>query len=52
MERFNNTLRQRLARFVRKAHSFSKRRLMHKISLSLFLHDHNRRQALRHSNRN
>ena len=42
IERFNNTLRQRLARFVRKTLSFSKCDLMHEICLLLFLHDYNR----------
>ena len=37
MERWNNTLRQRLARFVRKSLSFSKSELMHEICLFLFL---------------
>lgn len=50
VERFNNTLRQRLARFVRDTLSFSKKRLRHKISLYLFLHDYNRQQALRCNN--
>ncbi len=42
VERFNNTLRQRLARFVRKTLSFSKSPRMHWICLLLFLHDYNR----------
>jgi insertion element IS1 protein InsB len=37
VERFNNTLRQRLARFVRKTLSFSKSDHMHLISLHAFL---------------
>lgn len=37
IERFNNTLRQRLARFVRKTLSFSKSDLMHEICLRLFI---------------
>jgi insertion element IS1 protein InsB len=37
VERFNNTLRQRLARFVRKTLSFSKSDYMHLISLHAFL---------------
>lgn len=37
VERFNNTLRQRLARFVRKTLSFSKSDQMHLICLHLFL---------------
>ena len=42
VERFNNTLRQRLARFVRKTLSFSKSSRMHWYCLLLFLHDYNR----------
>jgi IS1 family transposase len=41
VERWNNTLRQRLARFVRKSLSFSKSDLMHDICLHLFLHEYN-----------
>ena len=37
VERFNNTVRQRLARFVRKTLSFSKSEHMHLICLHLFL---------------
>ncbi len=37
VERFNNTLRQRLSRFVRKTLSFSKSDTMHLICLHLFL---------------
>ena len=37
VERFNNTIRQRLARFVRKTLSFSKSQHMHLICLHLFL---------------
>jgi insertion element IS1 protein InsB len=46
VERWNNTLRQRLGRFVRKSLSFSKSDLMHDICLRLFLHDYNRSLAL------
>jgi IS1 family transposase len=42
IERWNNTLRQRLARFVRKALSFSKSWKMHEACLRLFLHRYNR----------
>ena len=42
VERWNNTLRQRLARFVRKTLSFSKSDEMHEICLRLFLHRYNR----------
>ena len=43
VERFNNTLRQRLSRFVRKSLSFSKCPKMHWWCLLLFLHDYNRK---------
>ena len=47
VERFNNTIRQRLARFVRKTLSFSKSHHMHLICLHLFLHRYNlERQAI------
>ena len=45
VERWNNTLRQRLARFVRKTLSFSKSLLMHDACLNLFLHRYNRERA-------
>ncbi len=41
VERWNNTLRQRLARFVRKTLSFSKSDAMHEACLRLFLHRYN-----------
>ena len=41
VERWNNTLRQRLSRFVRKSLSFSKSDRMHEICLRLFLHRYN-----------
>ena len=41
IERFNNTIRQRLARFVRKTLSFSKSDEMHLLCLHLFLHRYN-----------
>ena len=41
VERWNNTLRQRLARFVRKTLSFSKSEEMHELCLRLFLHRYN-----------
>jgi len=41
VERFNNTIRQRLARFVRKTLSFSKSSLMHDICFRLFLWRYN-----------
>lgn len=46
VERWNNTLRQRLARFVRKTLSFSKSDVMHEICLFLFLHRYNDELAL------
>ncbi len=41
VERWNNTLRQRLARFVRKDLSFSKSNLFHEAVLSLYMHYYN-----------
>ena len=41
VERWNNTLRQRLARFVRKTLSFSKSDEMHDVCLKLFVHRYN-----------
>ena len=38
VERWNNTLRQRLGRFVGKSLSFSKSEEMHEVCLRLFLH--------------
>jgi IS1 family transposase len=46
VERWNNTLRQRLARFVRKTLSFSKSEFMHQACLRLFLHRYNCSLAL------
>jgi insertion element IS1 protein InsB len=46
VERWNTTLRQRLARFVRKTLSFSKSTLMHEACLLLFLHRYNHDRAL------
>ncbi len=45
IERFNNTLRQRLSRFVRKTLSFSKSEAMHENCLRLFLHHYNTEMA-------
>jgi insertion element IS1 protein InsB len=45
VERWNNTLRQRLARFVRKTLSFSKSLHMHDACLNLFLHRYNLERA-------
>ena len=41
VERWNNTLRQRLARFVRKTLAFSKSEVYHKAALKLYLHYYN-----------
>jgi len=41
IERWNNTLRQRLAHFVRKTLSFSKSKLMHDLVLKLFIIQYN-----------
>ena len=41
VERWNNSLRQRLARFVRKTLSFSKSDLFHEAVLKLYLHYYN-----------
>jgi len=46
VERWNNTLRQRLARFVRMTLSFSKSVLMHEACLLLFLHRYNTERAI------
>src|SRR6266581_1346271 len=46
VERWNNTLRQRLARFVRKTLSFSKSLFMHNACLKLFLHRYHRERAI------
>ena len=41
VERWNNTLRQRLSRFVRRTLSFSKSDVFHEIALKLYLHYYN-----------
>jgi IS1 family transposase len=46
IERWNNTLRQRLGRFVRETLSFSKSILMHIACLELFLHRYNLERAI------
>jgi IS1 family transposase len=46
VERWNNTLRQRLGRFVRKTLSFSKCMMMHTVCLDLFLHRYNLERAI------
>ena len=42
VERWNNTLRQRVGRFVRKTLSFSKCPCMHELHLKLFVYFYNR----------
>ncbi len=44
IERFNNILRQRLGRFVRRTLSFSKTDQMHENCLRLFLHQYNKQR--------
>jgi insertion element IS1 protein InsB len=46
VERWNNTLRQRLGRFVRMTLSFSKSVVMHEACLLLFLHRYNADQSI------
>ncbi len=46
VERWNNTLRQQLGRFVRSTLSFSKSSLMHEACLGLFVHRYNHHRAL------
>jgi IS1 family transposase len=46
IERWNNTLRQRLGRCVRKTLSFSTSLLMHTACLDLFLHRYNMERAI------
>jgi IS1 family transposase len=41
VERWNNTLRQRICRFVRKTLSFSKSDEMHELYLHLFIYNYN-----------
>ena len=45
VERWNLTLRQRLARFVRRTLSFSKTSQMHEACLRLFIHRYNNSRA-------
>lgn len=45
VERTNNSVRQRLGRFVRRTVSFSKDAEMHETCLLLFLHNYNRAAA-------
>lgn len=44
IERWNNTLRQRLARFVRRTLSFSKSDRFHELVLKIFIHRYNLRR--------
>ncbi len=46
VERWNNTLRQRLGRFVRKTLSFSKCDRMHELALRLFIHEYNHQPVI------
>jgi len=46
VERWNNTMRQRLARFVRMTLSFSKSVVMHEACLLLFLPRSNTERAI------
>ena len=46
VERWNLSLRQRLARFVRRTLSFSKSSVMHEACLRLFIHRYNCHRAL------
>ena len=46
VERWHNTLRQRLGRFTRKSLSFSKSWFMHEACLRLFLHRYNLDRAI------
>ncbi|HCK65156.1 MAG TPA: hypothetical protein DHW49_02730 [Anaerolineae bacterium] len=41
VERWNNTLRQRICRFVRCTLSFSKSEVMHELYLKYFIHNYN-----------
>ena len=41
LERWNNTLRQRISRFVRKTLSFSKSDVYHELVLKIFIHNYN-----------
>lgn len=46
VERWNNTLRQRIGRFVRKTLAFSKSDEMHELYLHLFIYNYN--ESLKH----
>lgn len=45
IERFNNVIRQRMARFVRRTLSFSKSDEYHELALRLFIHEYNLEKA-------
>lgn len=45
IERFNNVIRQRMARFVRRTLSFSKSHEYHELALRLFIHEYNLEKA-------
>ena len=47
IERFNNTLRQRCSRLVRRTLSFSKKQANHIGAIWYFIHDYNARQRLK-----
>lgn len=47
IERFNNTLRQRCSRLVRKTLSFSKKVANHIGAIWYYIHDHNARQRVK-----
>ncbi len=47
IERFNNTLRQRVARLVRRTLSFSKINSMHEVAIKLFIHHYNAQSSPR-----
>ena len=47
VERWNNTLRQRLGRFVRKTLSFSECERMHEVAVRLFIHHYNQQPITR-----
>jgi len=46
VERWNNTLRQLLARFVRMTLSFSKSMVMHQVCLLLYHHRYNQERVI------
>lgn len=50
VERWNNTLRQRLGRFTRKTLSFSKSEYYLEANLRMFIHNYNNDKALRYIN--